>query len=116
MQIGIVKTAKIYVSENWQLSCELELLVKGVHYQFRSEALFIERTALPNDESGSYFSRFLSRCMEICDVTDYNHLPHSKVLVTITEKSAVAISSLDGRKSFNPREEFERLPAYSLIS
>lgn len=115
MKIGIVKTANIYFHENWQLSCELDLLVKGVHYQFKSDTRFWESQTPFNHENGYYFSRFLSRCMEICEVTDFHNLPYSKLLVTLKDNHAVAIASLDGRRSFNPGEEFEKGEANLLI-
>jgi hypothetical protein len=115
MIIGIVKTATIHVCENLQLACELELVVKGVHYEFKCDSEILKGAALTIHERGLCFIRFIARCMEICDVADYKHIPNSKILVAIIENKAVAIASLDGHKSFNPGEEFEMLPTDSLI-
>lgn len=102
MEIGTIKSVHIYCHESYYVTAALNLNVKGVNYSFGGHRVFL--SGMHGGKAGDFpcLGKFIFRCLQICDLDDWELLKSQKVLVNIVDNAAVAIGTLSGSDFFTP--------------
>lgn len=108
MEIGTIKSVHIYTHDACYVTAALQLNVKGSNFCFGGHQVFL--SGMLGGQAGDfpYLGKFIFRCLQVCDVSDWELLKSQKVLVDISDGMVVAIGKLSGNDFFYPAFEFEK--------
>ncbi|MCF0073885.1 hypothetical protein LZD49_25620 [Dyadobacter sp. CY261] len=109
MEIGTIKAVHIYIHRQLYVTADLELNLKGVKYTFGGQGLFVSGMHGGESSDAPYLGRFLYRCMQVCNVANWEELKSSKVLVEIRNGRVIAIADIAGNNWFDPLAEFDAM-------
>lgn len=100
MEIGTIKSVHIYCHNTYYVTAALKLNVKGTNFCFGSHQVFL--SGMYGGQTGDfpYLGKFIFRCLQICNLRDWELIKSQKVLVDIVDNMAVGIGTLSGSDFF----------------
>ncbi|MCF2502049.1 hypothetical protein L0663_01550 [Dyadobacter sp. CY107] len=119
MEIGTIKSVHIYCHNGYYVTAALTLNVKGVNFCFGGHQVFLSGMYGGQADDFPYLGKFIFRCLQICDLEDWEHIKSQKVLVDIVDNAAVGIGTLCGSDFFYPVKEFKngnRIESHYVLS